>query len=132
MRAVIITGLVACLAGVAYAEGTDKDKAPQKETHPSAASKGMSPSHDTTATKNATKKPMNANETALLNDLHAANQTEIAAGKLAEKNSQSKAVKEYARMLTKDHTAADRKLKGLTKRNSVELTTSAKPSTGVS
>ena len=42
MRAVIVTGLVTCLAGVAYAEGTGKDKDMSKERTPSASSKSSS------------------------------------------------------------------------------------------
>lgn len=127
MRAVIITGLVACLAGVAYAEGADKtkDTNTHKDRMPSASSKSSAEKGTTGPSAERGKQqqqPLNSNEVALLNDLHAANQMEIAAGKLALKNSDSKAVKDYGRMLTKDHTAADRKLKALSKRKSAELT----------
>lgn len=57
----------------------------------------------------------------VLGKLHHADQTEITMGKLAEKDGQSKQVKELGKMLVKDHTAADRKVSVLAKAEKIDL-----------
>ena len=59
----------------------------------------------------------------VLNKLHASDQKEIQAGKTAEKEGQSKQVREYGKMLVKDHTAADKKVTSLAKKEKITLTT---------
>jgi putative membrane protein len=58
----------------------------------------------------------------VLNKLHQSNVTEIEMGKLAQKNGQSKDVKAFGKTLVTDHTAADKKVKALAKKEKVELT----------
>lgn len=57
----------------------------------------------------------------VLNELHHANQKEIAMGKLAEKEGQSKDVKSFGKMLVTDHTAADKKVAAMAKQEKVTL-----------
>jgi putative membrane protein len=57
----------------------------------------------------------------VLGQLHAANQKEIEAGKLAQKNGTSRAVKEYGDMLVKDHGAADKLVVALAKQEKINL-----------
>lgn len=57
----------------------------------------------------------------VLMKLHHSNQKEIAMGKLAQKNGQSKGVKNYGKMLVKDHSAADKKVMALAKKHKVDL-----------
>ena len=57
----------------------------------------------------------------VLNKLHESDQKEIEAGKLAQKNGQSQQVRDYGKMLVKDHTAADKKVAGLAKKEKVSL-----------
>ena len=57
----------------------------------------------------------------VLAKLHESNQKEIAMGKLAQKNGQSKEVIKFGKMLVKDHTAADKKVVGLAKKEKLEL-----------
>jgi putative membrane protein len=59
----------------------------------------------------------------VLAKLHASNQKEIAMGKLAEKNGTSKDVIKYGKMLVKDHSAADKKVVALAKKDIAEATT---------
>ena len=59
----------------------------------------------------------------VLNKLHASDQKEIQAGKTAEKEGQSRQVREYGKMLVKDHTAADKKVTSLAKKEKITLTT---------
>jgi putative membrane protein len=58
----------------------------------------------------------------VLTKLHHSNQMEIEAGKLAQEKGQSKGVKDYGKMLVKDHTAADKKVTSVAKQLKVELT----------
>jgi putative membrane protein len=60
----------------------------------------------------------------VLGTLHEADQKEIQAGEIAQKNGKSKAVKDYGRMLVKDHTAADDKVAELAQRERVDLVAS--------
>jgi putative membrane protein len=62
----------------------------------------------------------------VLGKLHQSNQKEIEMGKLAEKNGQSKEVKAYGKTLVKDHTAADKKVTALAKKEKVTLTPASK------
>src|SRR5678810_685468 len=55
--------------------------------------------------------------------LHKVNKAEIDAGKLAEKHGQSADVKDFGRMLVKDHTDADAKLTSLCKTSKIDLDT---------
>ena len=57
----------------------------------------------------------------VLNKLHESDQKEIEAGKIAQKNGESQQVREYGKMLVKDHTAADKKVMGLAKKEKVQL-----------
>src|SRR5947207_264651 len=57
----------------------------------------------------------------VLGKLHHANQMEIKMGKAAEKNGQSKEVKDFGKMLVKDHSAADKKVTALAKKEKVDL-----------
>jgi putative membrane protein len=62
----------------------------------------------------------------ILSKLHESNVKEVEMGKLAQKNGQSKEVKAFGKTLVTDHTAADKKVKALAKKEKVELT-EAKP-----
>lgn len=57
----------------------------------------------------------------VLTKLHESNLKEIEMGKMAQKSGQSKQVKSYGKMLVKDHSAADGKVKALAKQEKVEL-----------
>jgi putative membrane protein len=57
----------------------------------------------------------------VLGKLHQSDQKEIAAGKLAQTNGTSKQVKDYGKMLEKDHTAADKKVAALAKQEKIDL-----------
>jgi putative membrane protein len=64
----------------------------------------------------------------VLKKLHESDQKEIQAGKMAEKNGQSKQVQDYGKMLVKDHNDADKKVTKMAKQEKVDLgTPSAKP-----
>jgi len=67
----------------------------------------------------------------VLAKLHHANQEEIAMGKLAQKNGQSKDVKSFGKELVKDHTAADKKVASLAKQEKVTLPTESAPATSM-
>ena len=57
----------------------------------------------------------------MLGTLHESDLKEIQAGEIAQKNGKSKAVRDYGKMLVKDHTAADEKVAALAQRESVDL-----------
>jgi putative membrane protein len=57
----------------------------------------------------------------VLGTLHEADQKEIQAGRIAQKAGRSKAVKDYGKMLVKDHTAADAKVAALAQNEKVDL-----------
>lgn len=59
----------------------------------------------------------------VLTKLHHSNQMEIEAGKLAQEKGESKAVKNYGKMLVRDHTAADKQVTALAKQLKVEFET---------
>jgi putative membrane protein len=107
-----MTALVVCLASVAYAHGNDKSS----DNHASKSNtEAKSPD------PKSAPKPLSDVAGQIVNSLHGANLTEVAAGKLAEKNADSAAIKRYGRMLAKDHAAADRKLAALASRRAFTL-----------
>lgn len=57
----------------------------------------------------------------VLGTLHEADQKEIQAGQIAQKDGKSKAVRDYGKMLVKDHTAADDKVAALAHKENVDL-----------
>ena len=57
----------------------------------------------------------------VLGKLQDADQGEIAMGKLAEKDGESKEVRDFGKMLVKDHTGADKKVAVLAKEEKIEL-----------
>jgi putative membrane protein len=57
----------------------------------------------------------------VLKKVHEADQQEIQAGKMAEKKGQTQQVKDYGKMLVKDHTAADKKVTALAKHEDIDL-----------
>jgi putative membrane protein len=57
----------------------------------------------------------------VLGKLHQSDQKEIAAGKLAQKSGTSQQVKNYGKMLEKDHSAADKKVAALAKQEKIDL-----------
>ncbi|HSS39170.1 MAG TPA: DUF4142 domain-containing protein, partial [Polyangia bacterium] len=69
----------------------------------------------------AAETPNPTKTTDVLGSLHESDQKEIQAGEIAQKNGKSKAVREYGRMLVKDHTVADEKVAALAHRESVDL-----------
>ena len=77
-------------------------------------------------TKTTTATPTTAD---VLGSLHEADQKEIQAGRIAQKDGKSKAVKDYGKMLVKDHTAADDKVATLAQKENVDLV-AATPSPG--
>ena len=70
------------------------------------------------STHPATQRPTTAE---VLGSLHEADQKEIQAGRIAQKDGQSKAVKDYGKMLVKDHTTADDKVAALAQKQNVDL-----------
>ena len=71
--------------------------------------------------------PAASDTAAVLGKLHHANQMEIEMGKLAQKNGASKDVKAFGKTLVKDHTAADKKVTALAKKEKIDLTAAAPP-----
>ncbi|HTB60819.1 MAG TPA: DUF4142 domain-containing protein [Polyangia bacterium] len=65
----------------------------------------------------------------VLGTLHEADQKEVQAGKIAQKDGKSKAVRDYGQMLVKDHTAADDRVAALAQKENVDLV-AATPSPG--
>jgi putative membrane protein len=57
----------------------------------------------------------------LLSQMHHVDQMEIQFGRLAEANSQSKAVRNFGKRLVKDHEKLDKKITAFAKKNSVQL-----------
>lgn len=58
----------------------------------------------------------------VLRELHVINRSEIESGRLAEQRAQAGEVKEYARIMVRDHSEADRKIAEYAKRNGIDLT----------
>jgi len=58
---------------------------------------------------------------AVLADLHMANQSEVDLGKVAEQRAQSKDVKKFGKRMVKDHTALDKDLQSWAKKNNVTV-----------
>ncbi|HMI94075.1 MAG TPA: DUF4142 domain-containing protein [Polyangiales bacterium] len=114
MKAAILTGLVVSLATVAYAEGNAKVRSTNERASKSAPEKAdPDPKSD---------KPLAAPEAKVVNGMHASNLTEIAAGKLAEKNTDNADVLRYGRMLVREHGAADAKLVAFAHKRALALT----------
>ena len=66
--------------------------------------------------------PPNAPKTNdVLGTLHESDKKEIQAGEIAQKNGKSRAVRDYGKMLVKDHTVADEKVSALAKKENVDL-----------
>jgi len=63
----------------------------------------------------------------MLARLHAVNEREIAAGKLAQQNGQSAEMKAYGEMLVQDHTEAEKKLAALAHRERIDLAVTGAP-----
>ena len=63
----------------------------------------------------------------VLGKLHRADQHEIEMGKEAEKSGNTKAVKDYGKMLVKDHSDADKKVTALAKKEKIDLTANTPP-----
>jgi putative membrane protein len=57
----------------------------------------------------------------VLGKLHLSNQKEIEMGKQAQKDGQSKEVKAFGKTLVKDHSAADKKVSALAKKEKIDL-----------
>lgn len=57
----------------------------------------------------------------VLAKVHESNQKEIAMGKMAQKNGKSKDVTSFGKTLVKDHTAADKKVVALAKKEKIDL-----------
>jgi putative membrane protein len=74
---------------------------------------GTSRAEDTPATPPSTQE--------VLGNLHQADVKEVQAGKIAQKNGQSKAVRDYGAMLVKDHTAGDKKVAALATKENIDL-----------
>lgn len=58
----------------------------------------------------------------VLRELHAINHSEIESGRLASERAQAAEIKDFAELMVRDHTEADRKLTDFAKRNSIDLT----------
>ena len=67
------------------------------------------------------KTPTQTTTVDVLGTLHEADQKEIQAGRIAQKNGQSRAVKDYGKMLVKDHTTADDQVAALAQKENVDL-----------
>jgi putative membrane protein len=57
----------------------------------------------------------------VLTEIHMVNETEIQAGNIAKTNASSKQVKDFAEMLVRDHTKADKQVMSLAKSMNIEL-----------
>jgi predicted outer membrane protein len=119
MRAASLAWLIVSLVTVvAYAEDADKTRSAADRASKRAPAKAdADPKSD---------RPLAAPEAKVVNALHVSNQTEIAAGKLAEKNTDNAAVLRYGRMLVKEHGEADRKLAAFARKRAHVLTGEAR------
>jgi len=63
----------------------------------------------------------------VLGKLHNSNQHEIEMGKEAEKNGNTKAVKDFGKTLVKDHTEADKKTLALAKKEKIDIAANTPP-----
>jgi len=63
----------------------------------------------------------------VLTKLHHSNQMEIEAGKLAQEKGQSKAIKDFGKMLVRDHSATEKRINSVAKQLKVELPAAAPP-----
>jgi len=64
----------------------------------------------------------------VLGKLHQSNQKEIEMGKMAQKHGSTKEVKSFGTTLVKDHSAADKKVMALAKKEKIDLPTAKPPS----
>ena len=64
----------------------------------------------------------------VLGKLHQSNQKEIEMGKVAQKHGATKEVKAFGTTLVKDHSAADKKVMALAKKEKIDLPTAKPPS----
>jgi putative membrane protein len=69
----------------------------------------------------AAEAPKTPTTTDVLGTLHESDQKEIQAGEIAQKNGKSKAVRDYGKMLVRDHTVADEKVAALAHKENVDL-----------
>jgi putative membrane protein len=69
----------------------------------------------------AVEAPKTPNAADVLGTLHESDQKEIQAGEIAQKNGKSKAVRDYGKMLVRDHTSADEKVTALAHKENVDL-----------
>lgn len=60
-------------------------------------------------------------ESELLSKMHTANQMQIKAGQLAESKGTTQAIRNFGRLLVRDHSFADKKIKALASRQSIQL-----------
>lgn len=109
MKTLNILGAVALALAPAIASAAGDDKKAMDKPAGSAAAPGAT-----------TEGPAPAE---ILTKLHHANQMEIEAGKLAQEKGSSKAVKDYGKMLVRDHTAANKQVTALAKQLKVEFET---------
>jgi putative membrane protein len=118
MKSPMITVTIALAlasGGIVAAQSTPQDAMP-----PHGATTRTTPAAATPTAPAAIN--MTTHETQTLDELHAANLIEVAAGKLAQRNAASSDVKKYGEHLVMEHSKADKELTTLAKRNGVKLT----------
>jgi putative membrane protein len=113
------TAALFLMVGPAFAQPNTPTPTPPPTPTPSTANQ-PSPTAAEPAPTTGDEQPAD-----VLAKLHHSNQAEIEAGKLAQEKGQSKGVKEYGKMLVKDHTAADKQVASVAKQLKVELPTGA-------
>jgi predicted outer membrane protein len=107
---IVMRTYLAAVASLGVALGVHAQTVPSSANQPTAnaASGTLSP-------------PLSPEEAKLLNQLHTENQIEIAAAKLAAKNTTNTTITEYGALLLRDQTATDRELVSLAKAHGVTL-----------
>lgn len=106
---------LAAVASIGVALGVQAQGVPSSNNQPTA-----------NAASGTLSESLSPEEARLLNQLHTANQIEIAAGQLAAKNTTNPSINQFGTHLIQDHTADDRELVSLAKARGVTL---SKPST---
>jgi len=107
-----------CAASLASAQA----KPAPSQASPSAPVTARAPaSAPASGPQSGAQPELTAEERELLQQLHAANLTEIEAAKLAQKRARSKTVKRYANEIVKDHEHAERELARVAAQTSVTL-----------
>ena len=114
-RATLGSLCLACMASIASAQATPGPIPPSLNAPRSGS--------DTGAPQSSAPGTISPSERELLEQLHAANVTEIAAGKLALKRARAKTVKRYAAEIVRDHEQAERDLARVAAQASVTLKT---------